>query len=213
MEDKKSLLLVEGKSEMYVIGELCPICGITKNFEIEAENSINTLKIALKTYLKSTNQFNKIWVIIDADTNFASAWQSIRDILIRSGKFPDVNHKTILPNTGIVIKPKDCNDITVGVWIMPNNSDVGMLEDFLMSLINDNNNLYKEAQDIIEKLELDKNIYPGIYKPVHKSKATIHTWLAWQDEPGQSLGTAINKRLFNTDKDLCARFTNWLNQL
>lgn len=52
-----------------------------------------------------------------------------------------------------------------------------------------------------------------MFKAVHKSKARIHTWLAWHDTPGESLTVAVKKRLFDTDKELCRRFGNWLNQL
>lgn len=213
MDNRKSLLLVEGKSETYLIGELCPLCGIDINFETVSEDSITTLKTSLKTRLKSTNEYNKIWVIIDADTNFESAWQSIRDILMRSGKYSAVQHKTPMLQEGFIVSPDDANDITIGVWIMPNNTDIGMLEDFLISLIECNDTLYEKATNIVEEIETTRAEHSNLYKSVHKSKAVIHTWLAWHDEPGESLGTAIKKKLFSTDKELCLRFTEWLKAL
>jgi len=33
----------------------------------------------------------------------------------------------------------------------------------------------------------------------YATKALIHTWLAWQDDPGTPLGQAITKRYFDAD--------------
>lgn len=207
-----SLLLVEGRSEVNVIKKLCPLCGIDIQFETKSENSLSELKDSLKIHLKSTNIYKKIWVIIDADINFEGAWQSIRDILIRSRKYA-INPQQTLPLEGIVINPIDANDIVVGVWIMPNNTDVGMLEDFLIGLIPENDTLHTQAVSIVDALEQSREQHLKLYKTVHKSKAEIYTWLSWHDTPGESLGVAVEKRLFETDADLCKKFYNWLNQL
>ena len=44
-------------------------------------------------------------------------------------------------------------------------------------------------------------------------KARIHTWLAWHDEPGLPVGTAITSRILSTDNDLCQCFVDWLERL
>lgn len=207
-----SLLLVEGKSEESILKQLCPLCGIETNFEISPQGSLDQLKTAFKTYLKSTNTLKKVWIIIDADTNFENAWQSIRDIITRSGKY-SIDKKLCLPVEGVVITPSDTSDITVGIWIMPNNKDVGMLENFLLKIIPNGDSLHERSIEIIEELEKSRLNHIGLYKSVHKSKAQIHTWLAWQDSPGESLGVAVQKQLFNKDADLCCQFTNWLSQL
>jgi hypothetical protein len=50
-------------------------------------------------------------------------------------------------------------------------------------------------------------------KPIHKSKARIHTWLAWQEDPGTPMGLAITKSYLDTNQELCNLFVNWLNNL
>ncbi len=213
MEKQSSLILVEGKSEVNVLPELCRLCGIdTTNFEIKKENSLSELKKALKTHLKSTNTLRKLWVIIDADVNFDAAWQSIKDILLRSGKYSFDMH-TPLPEDGFVVKPDDKADLTIGVWIMPNNKDVGMLEDFMMKLIPETDALLPIADSIVEEIDSKRHAHSGIFKVVHKSKAKIHTWLSWHDAPGESLSVAVQKRLFATDKVLCSNFIKWLNTI
>ncbi len=64
--------------------------------------------------------------------------------------------------------------------------------------------------EILTKLERNK---VNRYKDVHKSKARIHTWLAWQNPPGLPMGTSIKKNLFDTNKELCLLFIEWIKKL
>lgn len=210
--DNKNLLLVEGKSDMIVIRELCKQIGLEVNFDVKHENSITELKKALPVYLKSTNSRQKIWVIIDADRNFEGAWQSIKNILIKTNKY-NIDGRMDLPKEGIIIHPKDKYDIIVGVWIMPNNEDIGMLEDFLMHLIPNEDELRKKVVSIVMNIDENRNAYEGVFKNVHKSKAEVYTWLALHDTPGESLSVAIQKKMFKTNIELCHNFKIWLNQL
>lgn len=206
------MVLVEGKSEKTVLPELCKLCGVTPNFDIQSENSLGELKTALKIRLKSSNTLRKLWIIIDADGNFDQAWQSIKDILLRSGKY-SFSHKTEMPAEGFIVEPDDPEDLTIGVWIMPDNSDVGMLEDFMLKLIPDTDTLIERATANVNELDSERDHHPGLFKAVHRSKARIHTWLAWHDTPGESLSVAVQKRRFATDAELCQRFAAWLNGL
>jgi hypothetical protein len=51
------------------------------------------------------------------------------------------------------------------------------------------------------------------FKQVHLSKAIIHTYLAWCDEPGYPLGKAITARSLPPDKAIANQFTDWLIRL
>ena len=207
METPTSLLLVEGRSEENAIREFYKQWKIDLNFDISSEGSITKLKTSFKMHLKSSNILRKLWVIIDADTSYACAWQSIRDILERSGKY---NPPLQLCPNGLILTPIDENDLGVGVWIMPNNQEVGMLEDFMMGIIPEDNMLLHEAETVLTNLE-KKNIQK--YKNVHRAKAKLHTWLAWHDEPGDSVNVAIRKHLFSQDKELVIAFKAWLMEL
>lgn len=207
METPTSLLLVEGRSEENAIREFYKQWDTNINFNINNEGSITKLKTSFKMHLKSSNVLRKLWVIIDADISYACAWQSIRDILERSGKY---NPPKQLCTMGLILKPIDENDLIVGVWIMPNNQDIGMLEDFMMRIIPEENELLCEAEIAITNLE-KKNIQK--YKSVHRAKAKLHTWLAWHDEPGDSVNVAIKKNLFSQDKELINAFKGWIMEL
>ena len=40
-------------------------------------------------------------------------------------------------------------------------------------------------------------------------KAVLHTWLAWQEEPGLQYGTAMRARFFRDDSPAAQAFVTW----
>ena len=40
----------------------------------------------------------------------------------------------------------------------------------------------------------------------------MHTWLAWQSEPGKPYGQAISAKYLNTDLPMAKTFANWLRR-
>ena len=70
--------------------------------------------------------------------------------------------------------------------------------------------LMKKSEDVLTELEEE-----GIqkYKPVHRSKAKIHTYLAWQDIPGRPMGQAITANILNANSELAMKFAKWLKEL
>lgn len=52
---------------------------------------------------------------------------------------------------------------------------------YLKMLWMKNDQLLTIANETLHTME-EKNL--NEYNPIHKSKALIHTWLSWQEEPG-----------------------------
>ncbi|GBF79574.1 hypothetical protein AsFPU1_0970 [Aphanothece sacrum FPU1] len=93
---------------------------------------------------------------------------------------------------------------------MPNNQLTGELEDFVSYLIPNDDPLHPQANNILNELEkLNINCYPI----QDRSKAFIHTWLAWQKQPGMPMGQAITAKVLKYDNAITKKFINWLNQL
>lgn len=44
-------------------------------------------------------------------------------------------------------------------------------------------------------------------------KAVLHTWLAWQEEPGLPYGTAIRARYFRHDSEVAECFVRWFRRV
>jgi hypothetical protein len=85
-----------------------------------------------------------------------------------------------------------------------------MLEDFITFLVPQNDKLLPIVDTTLNHIETQKLHQ---YADTHKAKAKIHTWLAWQENPGTPLGASITKRYLSTDDKICLSFVNWLNDL
>ncbi len=96
----------------------------------------------------------------------------------------------------------------IGIWIMPDNSSAGKIETFLKSIVaDDKSDLWQFAEETIEKLP------QTLFKAKDKEKAHIHTYLAWQENPGISMGTAIQTKCFLHDKPEAKSFVEWIKKV
>lgn len=207
-----SLLLVEGNDDFHVVHSICKIFGVDVrnlenpkggNFSVIDCKGIDELFEQIPIRFKSSQTISKIAVIIDADSNLKSRWQTLENI------FNEIGFDTPkeFPNNGLILSKEGK---TIGVWIMPNNDLNGMLEDFIAFLVPKDDVVLPIVEKTLNDLENE-----GInkYSIIHKSKAKIHTWLSLQEEPGTPLGQGITKRYLTTDDDNCKLFVNWLNNL
>ena len=96
----------------------------------------------------------------------------------------------------------------LGFWLMPDNTNPGMLEDFCADLA-DRESFEFADQCVTEAQERSLTNFNDI----HRSKAVIHTYLAWQDEPGQPLGQAITTHSLKPETYIAQSFTGWLRTL
>lgn len=196
-------LLVEGNDDFHIISHICEKYNIKQNFRIIDCEGIETLLKSISTRLKMSD-IQTIGIVVDADTDIQDRREQIKGI------FQNKNYliQNMSNENGIIIEQFDMPKI--GIWIMPDNMSNGMIEDFIKILIPQNDNLLPIAENILNEIE-NKQI--NQYKLIHKSKALIHTWLAWQEEPGTPMGLAITKSYLTTNKELCLKFVKWLELL
>jgi hypothetical protein len=201
-------LLVEGNDDQHVVWALCEKHKVPESFDvIECESVENVLK-AFEVRLKIADNNQRIGIVVDADVNLKSRWDSIVSILKKTGKYDC--EAIELPQDGLILEPTDNTYPKVGIWLMPDNNQNGMLEDFMAALATPDDALMKKSEDVLTELETE-----GIqkYKTVHRSKAKIHTYLAWQDAPGRPMGQAITANILNADSELAVKFAEWLKEL
>ena len=97
----------------------------------------------------------------------------------------------------------------VGVWLMPDNLRPGAIENFLGDLIASNDALFRLATEATRRAtELGAGFKSG-----DRRKAELHSWLAWQKEPGLPYGTAIKARYFSDTSPVADRFLDWFCEL
>ena len=99
--------------------------------------------------------------------------------------------------------------LRLGVWLMPDNRSSGMLETLLLDLLPSDDGLLAYSETVCKEAK-EKG---APYKDVHSDKAHIHTWLAWQDEPGAQLHEAVQRRILCPASPKSRPFVKWLRDL
>jgi hypothetical protein len=202
-ENFNKKLLVEGNDDQHVIWALCERFTVNHNFDVIDCEGINNLYEQLPIRFKQA-QVDTIGLIIDADSEIKDRWKSISALLLLQGfAIPEA-----IPSEGLILK--DNAGFKIGVWIMPNNNSNGMLEDFISFLIPKEDKILPIVNNTLTNIESQ-----GLnqYSLIHKSKATIHSWLSLQSDPGTPMGLGITKRYLTTDEETCSMLVNWLKQL
>jgi hypothetical protein len=201
--DTKPLLLVEGKDDLFVICGLLKYHQLPKTFEVKDSEGVDPLldRFEAEIVIASSEQLG---IVIDADTDLSARWQCITSILKKAGysALPDSPSQE-----GTIIRCD--NKPTVGIWIMPNNSLPGMLENFIEFLVPCEDRLLQLAKDAVDNIPKEDRRF----RPTHHIKAQIHTWLAWQEMPGKPLGQAITARYLDAEATHAQLLVNWMRSL
>ncbi|GAP98385.1 DUF3226 domain-containing protein [Leptolyngbya sp. NIES-2104] len=208
-------LIVEGNEDKRVIPELIEKSGIQW---VEQHNPIVYIE-ALDGYQQltdpvviqaqiDTSNLQALGIVIDADDQPVSRWQSVRNAVCRS--IPDIPEE--LPETGLVHQAQNSigDPIRFGIWMMPDNRLQGMLETFLAHLIEtEQQELWQYAQEAtgIAKTKSAR------FKQTHTDKANLYTWLAWQAPPGRQLHQAIQEKILKPEHPTAQRFVAWFKDL
>lgn len=185
-QDTDKVLLVEGIDDCHVVMSLCKAHKVPDTFGIYQCGGKDQVLKRMNALIVRPNAPQVIGVMLDADQSFLGRWQSIQDKLTHN------NHNYVMPKhphadgtviEKIAVKPK------LGFWLMPNNQDPGILEDFCAKLAEPIS--LKFAEDCVQKAFESK---VTTFKDIDYSKAVIHTYLAWHDEPGYPFGKAITSQ-------------------
>lgn len=157
----------------------------------------------LSASLKRTG-LRALGVVIDADDKLDGRWNRLRNFL--SSRFGDLPQT--LPTGGLIVE--QAGGVRFGAWFMPDNNQGGMLEDFCALLVPEAHaKSWHYAAGTIEEARKQG----GQWRDVHRSKAQIHTWLAWQDPPGERLGIALTKKILEPTSRNAEPFVLWFKRL
>ena len=206
MADKK-ILLVEGTDDEHVLKHICGNRDIPDLDEVKPHDGVIELLESLGVRPKLSEEGDVIGVVIDADTDISARWESIRYRITSVGyqNVPDQPEPdgTILDPPARTLLPR------LGVWIMPNNQTSGILEDFLRFLVPQPNILFDHAKASVAAIPEGERRFKQLAEP----KAVIHTWLAWQKEPGSPFGKAITAHFLDPNVPEVDVLAAWLKRL
>lgn len=204
-------LHVEGKDDEHALSHLLVLNGINPGGElgesqipkIEEKGGFEKLLSGVELSVRLGTE-RTVGFVIDANFSPEERWTKVRDRLRKS----KVDAPDRIPETGYIGRSTKFQT-RVGVWMMPDNKRSGSLEHFLRTLIDENNPLIDHAQ----KSTSDAKTLGATFRDVDLEKATIHSWLAWQEVPGQPYGTAIRARYFRHDSTAAMAFVSWFRKL
>jgi hypothetical protein len=202
----KKILLVEGSDDEHVLKHLCGERGVGKLDEVKPQGDVIRLLENFPVRLKESD-VEALGVVIVADTDLAARWQSLRDRLTKAG-YQNVPANPA-PTGTILAPPSDGLLPRVGVWIMPDNQTKGILEDFLHFLVPSGSRLFGHVKSSVAAIPESERRFSQLAEP----KAIIHTWLAWQQEPGKPLGTAITAKFLDANVPQVDVLVAWLKAL
>lgn len=223
---KKKILLVEGVNDAHVILALLGANEISAKFrnyptKIKGYEESNAIEIREKGGIEEVKKFDKLLesleteikanqdflgIVVDADTNIDTRWLSIVNRLKKAG-YLGVSEKPI--EEGLILESVDFLP-KVGIWIMPNNKLLGKIEDFIRLLVaQEKEPLWKIAEKSVTQIPKEHKLFAE----KDLIKAQIHTFLAWQDEPGRPMGESITRRYFQPKAPEAQNFVNWLKLL
>lgn len=206
-------LIVEGKDAIVIANllknkGLRPPLGYNDPLKFREEFTKNVsgydnVENALSEALDDSSLSN-IGVIVDADAVGADKrWQSFESFLRNSDKI-DLS-KIDRRGGGRLIRGEN---LTIGIWIMPDNNSTGYLEHFLETLIPNGDGLLAFVKETLIALD-EKGLKK--FSAVKEQKAKLHTWLAWQKEPGKPFGTAVESRYFDANSPNLNGFAEWFS--
>ena len=199
-------LLVEGVDDEHVLRHIGIVRGISSLFEVQnLSGSANLLEHIPTRLGASIGNDDIVGVVIDADANPDSRWRSIRGIFTQEG-YQNIPTRPN-PQGTIIEPPAETILPRAGVWIMPDNQAPGKLEDFLRLMVLETDTLIGYANDVVDDIPEQR------FSNQDRPKAVIHTWLAWQEEPGRPYGTAITARFLDPDVPQVDVLASWLERL
>lgn len=200
-EQKPYALLVEGNDDLHVISALMMHYQVPEVFDIWDCQGISPLLEAIPAHLLLRQ---RLGIVADADEQVDRRWREIRAILLDQG-YEAIPNDPLVRGTIIRSPGKPM----VGIWLMPNNTLPGKLEDFIKFLVPPADRLWQVALDAVDEVP----DCPQRFRPIDSSKAQVHTWLAWQEEPGIPMGRAITRRFLDAQVAEVDTFVAWMRDL
>lgn len=232
---ENAVLLVEGRCDVVFLENLCRVLdiqGVSIKIpgDCDLENirggGVSKIPKVLPELLEllhdiEDGQIKKLAVVADADHTgisggFSERWKQLTDPIKEEAGYiisspPDHAYE------GSLFEHPDGLP-KVGLWIMPDHKNDGMLEDLVKQTVCDGQqpDLLNKAEKCLQ--ELPVKLFEPQGQSHRRAKATVYTWLAWQEKPGQNLISTIDiekpeQNLINLQSNEIMGFKNWLNRV
>jgi hypothetical protein len=147
----------------------------------------------------------KLGIVIDADLSASDRWSRTRTLFKQLG----IPIPPIPDPAGVLVEHGKDGGKTLGIWMMPDNANPGILENFIAKLIPVDDGV-REHADSSTRTACDLGA-PLAHKD--HMKGMVHAWLAWQNDPGMPFGSALNAKVLRHDSKEALAFVAWFQRL
>lgn len=210
---KERMLYTEGVNDKFVTISLLEQFGHTDEVYLEHLNNDEKALKAFALKITNPNETQCVGLIIDADDDIDNRIDKIM-LELKNTCGVELTSKQIKNPQGCIF---NVEGLKAGIWIMPNNTTNGRIEDFLFEKIDSSDALFNQVEPHLidlEKLpEASNRFNKKMYKSVHRDKAKLHTYMAWSNPPDLSMGMAVKKGFFPLISRTETLFMIWIEKL
>lgn len=214
------ILLVEGQDDKHVVLHLCKQHQSTLSFffsdqdrddpqvpvsdrqavSIRDTGNIDKVLESIIPEIKAPGR-QAVGILVDANDDVTGRWEAIQNRL----QGADINPpQHLISPDGTIIQANP----RIGIWLMPDNTSTGELEDFVVQMIPEGDQVWPLSQRYIEEIpEEERKFSDGKIL-----RAQLYAWLAAREDP-RLMGLAIRARDLKVNGDLSRKFVTWLNNL
>ena len=199
MSGDDCVLLVEGLDDKHVVRHLSDCQEEMPNICIFDKDGIEGLLEDIGLELRVPGR-RALGIVVDANEDVNARWSSVANRL----REEDIEVPDYPGAEGTIINGSP----RVGIWLMPDNSSSGELEDFVAEMVPDDDPIWPRARRYIDCIpEADRK-----FTEKKIQRARIHAWLAAREDP-RRMGAAIGAHDLRVDGALSTTFAEWLRQL
>ncbi len=199
MPGKDRVLLVEGPDDEHVVRHLSIRHEGMPQFCILQKEGIENLLDFMGLEILEPGR-RAVGILVDANEDLTARWSAVANRLREEHiEVPDG------PETGGSIVD---GSPRIGIWLMPDNSSPGELEDFVSEMIPADDPVWPLAQDYIDGIPREDRKFTE--KKIQRAK--LHAWLSTREDP-RPMGVAIRTGDLRVDGKLSTTFADWLRKL
>ena len=151
----------------------------------------------------TTTKFQSIGVLLDADRDIHQCW----DEVVKGFSRTSIQMPRAPGSSGTII-PEQVGQPRIGIWLMPDNTSSGEVEDFVLRMMPVNDNVWPIADGYINSIPAPARQF----EQLKTDKAKLYAWLATRREPSR-MGAAIGNLDLEINGPLCQDFLNWLTDV
>jgi len=201
-------LLVEGPDDMWTIINILTRHGYnwddTSTVRPYVEPAGGVEKLLDKDMISSAlKTYTRLGIVVDSDFPPTNRWRQVRNVLESLG----ISMPVAPAPAGTIVQGKKPDQL-VGIWLMPDNSQPGRVEEFIEKLIPVGHPVWPHAQVSTQAARA----LGAQLRDLDQLKGALHAWLAWQEDPGLPFGAAVATHVLKHDSPEALNFVSWFKR-